>query len=250
MAQEEKKKTALALARAVKRVQDGDLEAYDEVYRICDRPLHSILGSRYGRRGDDFLDEVVIQTLEYGFEHRDEYKPVKRASFLTWLVWVSFNVAKKVRAERDDHNTVSLNEELDVQYVLTTSDPAEELERQRRNQVLRQELRALAEQDRLSIAGHGSGHWTFSTTAQRLGLTVPKARYRYERARREMKERLERRGVRPTEVVPCYGRVGSLPDDSGDNGYRGAMPMANLPHGPDSLEGAAAADVEKEVPSD
>ncbi len=250
MAQEDKKKREHALACAVKRVQDGNLEAYDEVYRLCDGPLHSILGSRHTRRGERFVDEVAIRTLEYGFEHRDEYKPDKGTSFLTWLVWQSFNVAKKVWAEWNDPNTVNLDEELDVQYVLTTSDPAEELERQRRNQVLRQELKTLAEQDRLSIAGHGSGHWTFSTTAQRLGLTVPKARYRYERARRDMKERLERRGVRPTEVVPCYGRVGSMPDDTGDDGDRGAMPMASLPTGPGSPEGAAAVEVEKEVPSD
>jgi RNA polymerase sigma factor (sigma-70 family) len=238
------------IAEARRRVLKGDVSAYEEIYAVCDGALRAFVGRRYGHLGDDFVREVVIRTLEYGFDHISEYDADKGASFQTWLNWHSRNVARKVRAERHDRNTVSLNEELDVQYVVTPSDPAEEHERQRRNRVLRQELKALAEQDRLSIAGHGSGRWTFSTTARRLGLTVPKARYRYESACRELKQRLELRGVRPTEVVPCYGRVGILPDDSGDEDDRAAMPMAFLPDGPDTLAGAAAADVEKEVPSD
>ena len=241
---------AHVVADAIKRVLSGDVDSYELIHKQTDSSLRSFIGSRYGRQDADFINEVATRTHEYALEHLKEYSAEKRASFQTWLNWQSRNVARRVRLERDDRNTVSLNEELDVQYVLTTSDPAEELERQRRNQVLRQELKALAEQDRLSIAGHGSGHWTFSTTARRLGLTVPQARYRHERACRKMKQRLELRGVRPTEVVPCYGRVGTLPDESGEEDDRGAMPMASLPDGPVSLEGAAAAEVEQEVPSD
>jgi len=47
-------------------------------------------------------------------------------------------------------------------------------------------------------------------------------------------------------VVPCFGRVGTLPDDSGDEDDRAARPMANLPDGPDSQEGAAAKSEEEE----
>ena len=238
------------VAEGIRKVLAGDVEAYSAIYKACDRPLRSFIGSRYGRQDNDFIDEVATRTHEYALEHLREYSAQKRASFQTWLNWQSRNVAKRVRFERREPDTVSLDEELDVQYILTPSDPAEERERQRRNRVLRQELKALAEQGRLSVAGHGSGRWTFSTTARRLGLTVPKARYRYESACRELKQRLELRGVRPTEVVPCYGRVGILPDDSGDEDDRAAMPMAFLPDGPDTLAGAAAADVEKEVPSD
>jgi len=236
------------VADAIQRVLSGDADSYELIYKLTDRPLRSFIGSRYGREDDDFINEVATRTHEYALEHLKEYNSKKRASFQTWLNWQSRNIAKRVRFERRDPNTVSLNEELDVQYVLTPSDPAEEYERQRRNRVLRQELKALAEQGRLSVAGHGSGRWTFTVTARRLGLTLPQARYRYGRACRELKQRLERRGVRPTEVVPCYGRVGTLPDDSGDDDDRAARPMASLPDGPDSLEGAAARDEEKEEP--
>jgi RNA polymerase sigma factor (sigma-70 family) len=222
---------------AIGKVLAGDVDAYEEIYAACDRGLRAFVARRYGHLGGDFTDEVVIRTHEYAFSHLDCYDSDKGASFQTWLNWQSRNVAKRVRLERREPNTISLVEELDVQYVLTPSDPAEEHERQRRNRVLRQELKALAEQGRLSIAGHGSGRWTFSTTARRLDLTVPQARYRYERACREMKERLVRRGVRPTEVVPCFGRVGTLPDDSGDEDDRAARPMAILPDGPDTLAG-------------
>ncbi len=238
------------IQEAIQRVQDGEENAYEIIHKRTDGSLRLFIGSRNRGRDGDFINEVAERTHEYALEHLKEYSPEKRASFQTWLNWQSRNVARKVRAERDDHNTVSLNEELDVQYVLTPSDPAEEHERQRRNRVLRQELKALAEQGRLSVAGHGSGRWTFTVTARRLGLTLPQARYRYGRACRELKQRLELRGVRPTEVVPCYGRVGTLPDESGEEDDRGAMPMASLPDGPVSLEGAAAAEVEKEVPSD
>ncbi len=231
---------------AVSKVLTGDVDAYEEIYGVCDGSLRAFVGRRYGHLGDDFVQEVAIRTHEYTFSHLDGFNSDKGASFQTWLNWQSRNIAKRVRLERNDPNAVRLDEELDVQYVLSPSDPAEELERQRRNRVLRQELKALAEQDRLSIAGHGSGRWTFSATARRLGLTLPKARYRYGRACRELKERLVRRGVRPTEVVPCFGRVGTLPDDTGDEDDRAARPMASLPDGPDSLNGAAARDEEKE----
>jgi RNA polymerase sigma factor (sigma-70 family) len=239
---------ALRLARAVKLVLAGDVNAYEEIYAVCDGALRAFTRRRYGRLGGDFVDEVAIRTHEYAFSHLNRYDSDKGASFQTWLNWQSRNIAKRVRLEQRDPDTVSLNEELDVQYVLTPSDPAEEHERQRRNRVLRQELKALAEQGRLSVAGHGSGRWTFTVTARRLGLTLPQARYRYGRACRELKQRLERRGVRPTEVVPCFGRVGTLPDDSGDDDDRAARPTASLPDGPDSLEGAAARDEEKEEP--
>jgi RNA polymerase sigma factor (sigma-70 family) len=236
------------VADAIQRVLSGDVDSYELIHKLTDRSLRSFIGTRYGRQDADFIDEVATRTHEYALEHLKEYSPKKRASFQTWLNWHSRNIAKRVRRERRDPNTVSLNEELDVQYVLTPPDPAEEHERQRRNRVLRQELKALAEQGRLSVAGHGMGRWTFTTTAQRLGLTVPQARYRYGRACRVLKQRLERRGVRPTEVVPCYGRVGTLPDDSGDEDDRAARPTASLPDGPDSLGGAAARNEEKEEP--
>jgi len=236
------------VTEAIRKVLEGDVEAYGEIYAVCDRALRAFVGRRYGRLGDDFVREVAIRTHEYAFSNLNSYSFDRGASFQTWLNWQSRNVAKRVRLERRGPDTVSLNEELDVQYVLTPSDPAEEHERQRRNRVLRQELKALAEQDRLSVAGHGSGRWTFTKTARRLGLTLPQARYRYGRACRELKQRLERRGVRPTEVVPCFGRVGTLPDDSGEEDDRTASPTASLPDEPDTLAGAAARDEGKEEP--
>jgi len=162
------------VTEAIRKVLGGEVEAYSVIYKACDGPLRSFIWSRHGQLGRDFVSEVAIRTHECAFSHLNCYNSDKGTSFQTWLNWHSRNVAKRVRLERRDPGTVSFNEEMDVQYVLTPSDPAEEHERQRRNRVLRQELKALAEQGRLSIAGHGSGRWTFSTTAWRLGVTLPR----------------------------------------------------------------------------
>jgi RNA polymerase sigma factor (sigma-70 family) len=205
-----------SIPSAIQRVLNGDVNAYDIIYEDCDRPLRSFIGSRYGYLGGDFIAEVAIRTHEYALNHLKDYNADKGASFQTWLNWQSRDVARKVMAERCNPNAVSLSEELNVVYVVTPSDPAEEHERQRRNRVLRQELKSLAEQGRLSIAAHDLGRWTFSATARRLGMTVSQTRYCRKRALLELKKRVERRGIRPTEVVPYFGRVGSLPGDEND----------------------------------
>ena len=195
------------LAAAVQRVLAGDLEAYAIIYRACDRPLRSFIRARRRGRSADFVGEVAVRTHEYALKRLAEYRSDAGASFQTWLNWHSHNVARKVRAERFDPNTVSLDERTDVQYVLTAFGPAEEYQKRRRDQVLRQELRSLDERGRLSIAAHDLAGLTYPASARRLGLTVAQVRHARKLALLEMKERLQRRNVTATEVLPWYGRA-------------------------------------------
>jgi hypothetical protein len=47
---------ALRLARAVKFVLAGDVNAYEEIYAVCDGALRAFTSRRYGHLGDDFTD--------------------------------------------------------------------------------------------------------------------------------------------------------------------------------------------------
>ena len=62
------------VTEAIKRVLAGDTSAYEVLFRECDEPLRSFVGSRHGRQDADFINEVATRTHEYALEHLKEYK--------------------------------------------------------------------------------------------------------------------------------------------------------------------------------
>ena len=190
---------ALRLARAVKLVLAGDVNAYEEIYTVCDRALRSFVGRRYGHLGDDFVREVAIRTHEYSFSHLSDYRSDRGAGFQTWLNWQSFNVAAQVVAERYERRFGQRVEAHSMAYIpsVAGSDVTTVSERDR---ILRREFKALAEDDRVSIALHDLGGWTFAETARRIRATVAKTRWARYRGLKRLRARLEELGIRPVEV--------------------------------------------------
>jgi RNA polymerase sigma factor (sigma-70 family) len=194
------------VAEAIAQVLAGDENAYEIIYKCCDARLRAFAGRRYGRLGDDLVEEVVVRTHSRAFKFLGRYNP-GRSSFMTWMFWQARAAAHEVMDERFDPRMRRLEEDLAVEYVTQATDPAREHERNERSRVLGEELDALSEQGRLSIAYHDMGGWTYDATALALGRTAAQVRYVRKLGLAELRRRLERRGVRPVEVVPVYGRV-------------------------------------------
>ncbi len=222
-----------AVMNAIQRVVSGDVNAYEVVHETCDGPLRAFIGTRYGWFGSDFVDEVAIRTHEYAFTHIDKYDSDKGASFQTWLNWQARNIAAQVMAERcvRDHACEGQSS--------TGAGPEVEL----RNQVLREELAALPDDERLVILYHDFEGLTFAETAQATGLSLKQVRYKRDKGMAQMKRRLQERGIEPVEIdatpVPIYhGWDYTEPDDD----YTASV-TAVLPTGPDTLVDAAAHDL-------
>ena len=233
---------------ALKRVRDGDMSAYDIIYKECDGPLQLFVASRYGHRGGRFVTEVVARTHTRAFLYLHEYDEDKRASLLTWYCWHVRRVASEVKAEQSDPRLVSYDETKHEAWTGTVAGPAEVYEDKRRSRVLREEQEALSEDGRLSVRLHDKDGLTFGETAKATGLPVIRVRRKREQALAVMKRRLQERGIRPVEVdstpVPIfYGWDHTEPDDDFTESV-----TAVLPDGPDTLVGAAARDEGKEEP--
>ncbi|HTW91736.1 MAG TPA: sigma-70 family RNA polymerase sigma factor [bacterium] len=228
---------------AIQCVQSGEVNAYSVIFEICDDSLRSFISMSCWQLGGDFVSEVAIRTHEYALKHLAEYDSDKGASFQTWLNWQSLNVAAQVMAERCGHRFVQRDEGKHDAYLPSAAGPEAAQDVKERDQALRQELKALPEDERLTIAHHDLAGRTFAETAQATGLTVRQVRYKRERALAVMKRRLQERGFRPVEVdsTPApifYGWDHTEPDDE----YTTSV-TAILPDGPDTLVGAAAHDL-------
>ncbi len=234
------------VTRAIQRVLAGDVDSYESIYNLTDRPLRAFIGSRYGYFGSDFVDEVAINTHEYSLTRLNKYDPDKGASFQTWLNWQSLNVARKVRVEWFGPRVVPVDaDRLDL-LVSSVPDPAETSEAARRSRVLSQEYERLTEDGRLSIGLHDLEGLTFADTAQQAGLSVGKVRRKREQTLAVLKRRLQERGVSATErdstpVPVWYGW-----DNTGYDDDWTASVTAILPDGP-AEPVAAAAEEEREV---
>lgn len=238
---------------AVQRVLAGDVNAYEQIYRECDRNLRAFLGARYGRLGDEFIDEVAVRTHERVLARLRRFDP-GRASFQTWMNWQAFCVARKVLEEwfdlrrlpgrngrrRDVPRFVPFEEDVHAQYVPAAADPQQVREREQLSRVLWQEYESLSEQGRLSIACCDLEGWNLTQTARRLGTSVTGAWRERRRALAVLKRRLQERGVSPfepdttkTPIIRFYGQAGGEDDDWC------ASVTAKLPDKPLPPEGAA-----------
>ncbi len=201
---------ALRLARAVKLVQAGDVNAYEEIYACCDGALRAFIGRRYGHRGQDFVEEVAVRTHEYALSRLSEYNAAK-ASPQTWLNWQSRSVAGQVMRERYGPRLVQYEESVHEAWAVTATGPAEVYEEERLSRVLIEEVERLSDRSRQSVVLHDRDGLTYAEAAEASGLSVMQVRYRRRRALTLLKHRLLRRGVRPVAIdfTPApvwYGR--------------------------------------------
>ncbi len=235
------------ITEAIRKVLEGDIEAYGEIYAVCDGALRAFTRRRYGHLGGDFVDEVAIRTHEYAFSHLNRYDSDKGASFQTWLLWQSRSIAGHVAREWFSRRFVRYSPAAHEPWTVTDTGPADVHEERRLCRVLREETLALPVDERHAVMLHDKGGMTFAESAEAAGVTPMKFRYLRLRALTRLKQRMQERGVSPVPVdstpVPIWhGRDSTDHDDDFT-----ASVTAVLPEPPDTLVGAAAAREEEEA---
>jgi DNA-directed RNA polymerase specialized sigma24 family protein len=238
---EGKAKVRKDIREAIRQVLDGESEQYAVIYKLCDRSLRGYVGLRFGRLGDDFVDEVAVRTHEYALGRLGEYDESEGASYQTWLNIQSRSITSRVITEWYGDNFVRLDEEFHEPQMPTQAGPAEIHDERMRNQAIRHELRALAEPARLSIAHHDLAERTFQVTARHLNISVSRMRWLRGNALGELRRRLRKLGVRPTRTAPATEPV--IPPklykkNPYDDGDWTTSVSADMPFVPGDLVGA------------
>jgi RNA polymerase sigma factor (sigma-70 family) len=231
---------ALHLARAVKLVQAGDVNAYEGLYAACDEALRAFIGRRYGHLGQDFVEEVAIRTHEFAFSHINEYSSDRGASFKTWLFWQSRAIAKHVCREWYGRRFVHFDQAQHGAYAVSATGPIDIYEEKRLWRVLREETEALPGSERETVMLHDIEARSHPEMARVSGLTYEQVRYRRRLVLKRLRKRLKERGVRPVPIdttpVPIWlGKNNTDPNDD----YTTSV-TAVLPTEPPTLVGAAA----------
>ena len=241
------------IAAAIARVLSGDVDAYAVIYELCDRPLRSYVGARYGHLGDDFVDEVATCTHEYVFQNLDKYNPGD-SSLQTWINWASRNVALSVLTERFNLRkvktadgkwervavSIAMDEEALALVARTVPGPEEIRDAEWQQHLLWQEYDALANDGRLSVTRYDLGDRSLADVARELGMPVIRLRRLLEKNHRRLRGRLKRAGVSQVEREPHYGRVWQDPDVTWYDDDWTATQTADPPDEPDTLVGAVA----------
>jgi len=238
---------ALCLARAVKLVLAGDVNAYEEIYAVCDGALRAFASRRYGHLGGDFVDEVAIRTHEYAFSHLNCYDSDRGASFQTWLLWQSRSIAGHVAREWFGRRFVRYSQAAHEPWAITDTGPVDVYEERRLCRVLREETLALPVDERHAVMLHDKGGLTFAESAEAAGMTPMRFRYLRLRALTRLKQRMQERGVNlvPVDSTPVPVWHGRDSTDHGDDFT--ASVTAVLPEPPVTLVGAAAAKEEEDA---
>jgi len=234
------------LSGAIRRVLDGDANAYEGIYAVCDRALRAFVSRRYGRLGGDFIDEVAIRTHEYAVSHLNSYDPDKGASFQTWLIWQSRSIAGHVAREWFSRRFVRYNQAAHEAWALTETGPGDVYEEKRLWRVLQEETEALPEDERRTVVVHDIEARSHPEIAKATGLTYEQVRYRRRLVLKSLRRRLMRRGVSPVPVdaTPAPIWYGENRTDAEDD-FTSSV-TAVLPDGPDTLVGAAAKEEDEE----
>ena len=142
-------------------------------------------------RNTDDAEDAVQSAFRKAFQHRHQFHG--NGAFAAWLGRIVENEClMRIRKQRNAH-VVSLDSltesNIRIELVGTTSNPEDQLGWKEVVTLLRKEIVRMPPLYRNVILLHDSERLPMPDVAQRLGLTVPAAKSRLLRARKELRSR-------------------------------------------------------------
>ena len=165
-------------ARLVAAAVGGDPDAFAALVRLHERRVFRLVG-RFFRRPED-VEDAAQDTFLTAWRKLGTYKA--KAPFEHWLTRVCLNCCyQQLRKRRPAEQPLSL----DIDPAAPASAPEASLEVERL-------LRVLAPRDRFVLLLLDGEGWSVAEIAERLGWTQVNVKVRAHRARKKLRELLER----------------------------------------------------------
>lgn len=177
-------------AEIVARVQDGDIDAFEELVRRHSRRVYGILAGLVGNVEDvqDLTQDVFLKA----FEHIGAFQG--RSKFSTWLTSIAINTGTQLLRDRKPSESLSENDEDEGFCPRQIQDWAENPERlvaaSQRDELVRAAVLRLPEKYRIAVLLRDIEQLSTEEAATALGISIPALKARLLRGRLMLRESL------------------------------------------------------------
>ncbi|XZE43480.1 RNA polymerase sigma factor [Pirellulaceae bacterium SH467] len=191
----------------IERVKSGESQCFAELVLRYERPVFQSVFAFLGNRqeAEDVTQDVFVTAFRKiaSFEYR--------ASFLTWLRRIAFNQCVDARRKSKSRRTTSVDFEIEPQRDSQVSSPDRVAQGNELIDRVRGAIDTLAEEQRTIILLRDIDGLDYSEIAGLLDIPVGTVRSRLHRARCELREVMEKRGLQ--NLLDGFGPL----DSSGEN---------------------------------
>lgn len=175
----------------VAAARDGDFASFEKLFERHRNLVYRFVFQMSNRRDDaeDLTQEVFVRAYQNLSRYRDE------AKFTTWLLRIATNLATD-RSRMYQRRMALENQESGSQGALAwmtignVENPVENLESDRRVEILRKAIMALPDHHRNVIILRDIEEMEYKDMADLLGCTIGGAKLRVLRARRALRDRM------------------------------------------------------------
>lgn len=176
----------------VQLAREGDFAAFERLFNRHRNLVYRFAYQVVSRRDDaeDIVQDVFVKAYQNLHRYRDE------AKFTTWLLRITTNLSTdRIRMSQRRHALEQQEAEGALSWMLNGTagmddDPVENLERERRANLLREAIQALPDHHRNVIVMRDLQELEYTDMAALLNTTVGGAKLRVLRARRALRDRL------------------------------------------------------------
>jgi RNA polymerase sigma-70 factor, ECF subfamily len=182
----------------VAAVRAGEATAFDQLMLRWDRKIrgaaYRVLGS------DDEAREVTQEAFLKAFRHLPSFK--EEARFSSWLYQIALNLCRDRLRRRRGREFVSLDAVAEAAPAAFRAEPSalDLVEAQDLSRAIASAVETLSEEQREVVVLKEYQGLTFPEIAEVLGVPVSTVKTRLYRALSQLRVRLERRGIGPSEV--------------------------------------------------
>lgn len=177
----------------VKRAQNGDYSAFEELVRIYQNKIYALSINLAGNREDaqDLAQEALIKAFRAIGSFRNE------ADFGTWIYRITVNAWLNYR-RKNSGSIISLDEaflrddggEMRRELAATSDDPLQTLEKKEFKDLVHLALNSLSDEHRTVLVLRELEGYSYEEVSQLLGCSLGTVKSRLSRAREVMRRRV------------------------------------------------------------
>lgn len=175
----------------IERVKSGESQCFSELVLRYERPVFQSVFAFLGNRqeAEDVTQDVFVTAFRKiaSFEYR--------ASFLTWLRRIAYNQCIDARRKTKSRRTIAVDFDLEPQQVSNSPSPESVAQNNELLRNVRSTIDALAEEQRSIIILRDIDGLDYAEIASLLDIPIGTVRSRLHRARCELRDMMEKRGL-------------------------------------------------------